>query len=334
VRSRLLAPGVRTATGRDWRTAAGTAVAAVVGDPATWLLALLGFAARGGTLVLALPILSVPSPVLLSMLFRGDLGGLGRDDVRLVSTAIGLAISLLAIGGVILSAYADVSLADRVVHDPETEDLRLGRVPRRLDPPAHRSLVWWVASVQAVALLPIVAVLTLLVDRVVDAITDELVVPSSTDLPLVLRALPPVAGPALLAALTIVIVSALSSLATRRLMASAWGLLPQGPVRASEWRLAVGALRRLVVAPGRVIATALAGWLILGAAMLVAGGASAVAWEGARDVMVGGTAPGPGALAVSVIILGLFSAVWLGGLALVGCAAAIRSTLWLVDALR
>ena len=331
---RLLAPGFRTTTGRDWRTAAATAVATVVGDPATWLLALLGFAARGGTLVLALPILTLPSPVLLSLLFRGELGGVGRDDIRLVSTAIGLAISALAIGGVILSAYADVSLADRVVHDPETDDLRLGRAPRRLDPPAYRSLVWWVASVQAVALLPVVLVLTMLAGRAVDAITDELVTPSSTDLPLVLRALPPIAGPALLALLTIVIVSTLSSLATRRLMASAWGLLPYGPVRASPWRLAVGALRRILVAPGRVIATAVAGWLILCAAMLVAGGASAIAWQGARDVLVGGTTPDPAAMVVSVIILGLFSAVWLGGLALVGCAAAIRSALWLVDALR
>ena len=40
-------------------------------------LGLLGFLVRGGVLVILVPILSVPSPVLLSMLFRGEVGMIG-----------------------------------------------------------------------------------------------------------------------------------------------------------------------------------------------------------------------------------------------------------------
>ena len=324
-----------TGEDRGGRAGAGGAVAVELGDPGSWALGLLGFLARGGWLVLALPILSIPSPVLLSMLFRGEVGAIGRGELRLLSIGVGAVLSLVAIGGVIVSAYADTALADRFVRDPETEQLRNGRAPRTLAGPERRTLVWWVASVQAVALLPLILAVTIVIDRAVRTATSELIGPSTGDLPLVGRVLPGIAAPMVLLVLVIVVVEALSSLASRRLLANTWDLLPGGHVDARDSRVALGALARAVRSPLRVVATAVAGWLVIGSALAVALVASVVAWGAARDLLVmGRVGSDPLAIVVSALLVAMFTGVWLGGLGLVGFASAVRSGLWTEDALR
>lgn len=334
-RGPLLAPGYRTVVARDWRGGVTATASVVAGDPGAWVLGLLGFLARGGAVLVVLPILSVPSPVLLSLLFRGEVGVVGRDEVRFVAIGVGIVLSLIAIGGVVVSAWADVALAERFVRDAETDELRLGRPPRRLEPAARRSLVWWVASIQAIATVPVILAITLVIDGAVRAATAELTNPSATDLPLLVRVLPAVAGPALLLIGVLVVVEALSSVASRRLMAGAWGLLPDGPAGPSETRLALGALRRVTLGPGRVLATAGVGWLVIGATVALVAFASALAWGTARDVLVAGSSAGDASvLLASALIVGLFAAVWMGGLGLIGFASALRSGLWTADALR
>ena len=78
MRSGPVAPGMRTDSGRGPRAVIGTAAAIVGGDPGLWLLGLAGFGARGGLVLLTLPVLTIPSPVLLSILFRSELGTSGR----------------------------------------------------------------------------------------------------------------------------------------------------------------------------------------------------------------------------------------------------------------
>jgi hypothetical protein len=329
-----VAPGHRTLIRRDWRAGVGATTSAVLGDPAAWLLGLAGFLARGGALLLTLPILSIPSPVLLSMLFRGEVGAIGRGDAQLLAIGVGLVLSAVAIGAVVVSAWVDIGLAERLLRDPETHELRLGRSARRLSPAERRSLVWWVASVQAIAIVPVIIVITMALDAAVRAATDELTTPSGTG-PLVGRVLPAIRGELLLTVGVIVLVEVASSLATRRVMAATWGLLPQPPHDRRESRLAIGALARLVRSPGRVVATALAGWLLVlvtaGLVML----ASSLAWTSAREVLVrGAVGSDAGVTLVTGLLVALFTAVWLGGLALVGFASAVRAGLWTADAIR
>jgi len=324
-----------TSDARGWRAGAGAAVAVVAGDPGSWALGLLGFLARGGWLVLALPILSIPSPVLLSLLFRGEVGAIGRGELRLFAIGVGATLSLVAIGGVLVSAYADTALAERFVRDQETEELRRGRAPRPVTGPERRSLVWWVASIQAVALLPLILAITFVIDRAVRTATSELIDPSSGSLPLVGRVVPGIAGPIALLVLVMVVAEVLSSLASRRLLANAWDLLPGGQVEARDSRVALGALARVVRSPLRVMATAIAGWLAIGLTLVVAVVASVLAWAGARDVLVmGRVGADPVALGVSALLVVVFTGVWVGGLGLVGFASAVRSGLWTADALR
>ena len=126
-----------------------------------------------------------------------------------------------------------------------------------------------------------------------------------------------------------------ASLASRRLIAASFELLPDGPASGGERRIAVGALARVVRSPGRVVATALAGWALLLATLAIVVVGASIAWAAVRDVVVvGGGASDPGVAAVTWLIVGVFCTVWLGGLVVVGCVSAIRSTLWTVDALR
>jgi hypothetical protein len=317
-----------------WRAGAGSAAAVAAADPGSWALGLLGFLVRGGALLVVLPILSVPSPVLLSMLFRGEVGMIGRGELRLIAIGVGVAVSIVAIAGVIVSAYADLALAERFVRDPESEVLRRGRAPEPLTRRSRRSLLWWVASVQAVALLPIIGVISLLVTGVVRSTSDELIAPTTTELSLVARVVTAI-GPQLLVALVVLaLVEMLSSLATRRLMANAWGLLPDGPDDASETRVALHGVGRLIRRPARVLATALTGWLVI---LLVAGfvlAVSSLAWATTRDVLVSGSSGDPVGWLAATALVALFASVWIGGLGLIGFATALRSGLWTADALR
>lgn len=322
-------------TAAGWRAGAGTAAAVAAADPGSWALGALGFLVRGGALLVLVPILSVPSPVLLSILFRGEVGMIGRGELRVIAIGVGIALSLVAIAGVIVSAYADLALAERFVHDPESEGLRRGKGAVVLSKAARRSLLWWVASVQAIALLPVIGAVSLLVAAAVRTTSDELLSPSTTTLPLVDRVIPAIGPQLLVAGTVLVIVEGLSSLATRRLMANAWGLLPDGPDDGSETRVALRGAGRLVRRPARVIATALTGWLVIG---LVAGFVLAVtllAWGTTRDVLVaGGVSGDPIAWLAGAVLVTLFASVWIGGLGLIGFATALRSGLWTADALR
>lgn len=320
---------------RGWRTGAGCAVAVAAGDPASWALALLGFLARGGWLILVLPLLSIPSPVLLSMLFRGEVGAIGRGELRVVAIGVGAVLSIVAIGGVILSAFSDVALAERFVRDPESEELRRGRAPRTLSRQERRSLAWWVASVQAIALLPIIVCAAFVVDSAVRSASAELINPSTTQLPLVGRVAPTIAGPVAALVLVVIVAEALSSLASRRLMASAWEVLPEGRLERRESLVALGAVGRLVRSPSRVAGTSLADWLLLGLTLVGVLLGSVLAWGAARDVLISGRiGSDPLALAVAAFLVAMFVAVWLAGLGLVGFVCAIRSGLWTADALR
>jgi hypothetical protein len=322
-------------TAAGWRAGAGAAAAVAAADPGSWALGLLGFLVRGGALLVMLPILSVPSPVLLSMLFRGEVGMIGRGELRVIAIGVGVVLAIVAILGVIASAYADLALAERFVRDSESEGLRQGRRAVPLSRASRRSLLWWVASVQAVALLPVIGVVSLLVASIVRATTDELLSPTTTELPLVGRVLPAIGPQLLIAGVVLVLVEMLSSLATRRLMANAWGLLPAGPDDGSETRVALRGAGRLVRRPARVIATALTGWLVIGTIGGFVLSVTLLAWGTARDVLVAGGATGdPVGWLAGAALIALFAGVWIGGLGLIGFATALRSGLWTADAVR
>ena len=110
------------------------ALAVVVGDPGLWLLGLLGFAARGGLLLLALPIVTIPGPVLLSIVFRDQVSSAnGLADSPLLVLLGAMVVAGVILFGVLAAAWAEVHAFERTVSDPETEVLRGGRVARPME---------------------------------------------------------------------------------------------------------------------------------------------------------------------------------------------------------
>ena len=320
-------PAASTARARCWRHGAGAARGGRGRRPrGSWALGLLGLPRRAAAgWCWCCRILSIPSPVLLSMLFRGEVGAIGRGELRLHrASAWASVLSVVAIGGVVVSAYADVALAERFVHDPETEELRRWPAPARADAPGA-TLARLVGGVGpgGRAAAHHRGRRRIVVDSAVRSATSELIDPSTTQLPLVGRVCPAIAGSvALLVARgrswsEALVEPRLATADGERLGAAA--RRPPGP---RGTRVALGALGRVVRSPLRVVATALAGWLDLGVTSRAC--CSAPCSRGVPR----GTCSSPGrvgsdplALGVSAAPGGVFAAVWLGGLGLVGFAS-------------
>ena len=80
------------------------ALEAAVSDPGAWPLGMLGFLVRGGFVVLALPILTLPSPVGLATLLGPAVISTGRLDGPLLALLVGSGLTMLAIVGAATSS--------------------------------------------------------------------------------------------------------------------------------------------------------------------------------------------------------------------------------------
>jgi hypothetical protein len=125
----------------------------------------------------------------------------------------------------------------------------------------------------------------------------------------------------------LVVVEAASAVATRRLLAGAFGA---GGVRSPLTAILVG-LGRPARRPLTTLSTAVLGWLVTIALLLPALWAVGVAWDATRSALLGGQ---PGAVAGGIggliAVLTLVGA-WLGALALGGVASAVRAALWTTE---
>lgn len=312
------------------------ALAVVVGDPGLWLLGLLGFAARGGLLLLALPIVTIPGPVLLSIVFRDQVtsaNGLAGSPWLVLSGA--LAVAGIILFGVLAAAWAEVHAFERTVADPETEALRRGRAARPMEPGERASLVLWVAAIFAAGLVPILLMALVAGDRLGHALVTEAESPSSVAVPLVLRVIDGARLELALCLVVALIMEVLVSLGSRRLLAVRFGLSPDDAAVTTEGRTALAGAARLVRQPARSLRVALLCWCVTLVGVGLALVAIEVAWTNARDVLLSlADTTQPIVLLAALLELGVFCAVWLAGLLLVGVASAMRTALWTVDGLR
>lgn len=327
---------MRTDAGRDAPAAVRAAAAVVGSDPVLWLLGIVGFGVRGGLVLLTLPILTIPSPILLSILFRGELGTAGTnasfDLLAFVAAAITGGVALVAI---LISAWAEVQAVERCVAAQQSSVLRLGRPPRELPARERHSLLLWVAAVQAAGLVPLLLLALMLVGRVTASVSSELQQPSDLDLPLIARVIRD-SAPALLGlVLAIACADVLVSLGTRRLIVARLGLLPDGAGERTEGRLAIGGATRLLRQPARVLGVALLSWSSAALALAVALGGLTLTWGTARDGLLAlAREDQVGPVIGGLIIAAMLSAVWLTALGLCGLVSAFRSSLWTMDTLR
>lgn len=331
----LVAPGVRTDPGHGWRSAMGTALALVLGDPALWLLGLLGFAARGGFVVLVVPIVTIPSPVLLSILFRGEISTSGVTPAfATLAVAIVAALALCMLFGLFAAAYADVTAYERSMRDQETDQLRNGLTIRALVPSERRSLIIWVAAIESAGLVPILLAVLATVDRLAEVLVHELQAPSALDVPLTLRVVRDITPELLVTLVVAIIAEVFVSMGARRLMASRLGLLQPAAPAGGEVRIVLAGARRALRHPGRTTAATAAAWVATLATVVPVLCAVMIAWGGVRDVLLTPGLDDAARIAASAIALVVFGSIWFTGLVLVGVGSALRTAIWSVDGLR
>lgn len=304
--------------------AVGAALATVVAEPSLWLLGSAGFLVRGGLLLLALPIWTLPSPVGIATLLGPAVVSTGRLEGPLLAVAAAglLLVAGLCLAGLFAAAWIDAALFERFVADPETAGLRGGR---RLREGWRRPIVA-LAGVALLALLPAVAAAAVSLGRIVEVVREEILLPGDLAVPLVLRAAAGAAGPLTLLVVALVLAEALNGVLSRGVLLR--GLEGPGPGRPLGRRLG----RQVLGA----VATAVGGWLLTMAVLVPAMSAVLIAWSGARDAYLAGALTDFERLAAVAMAIGatlLLVTVWTGTLLLGGVVSALRAALWTASAL-
>jgi hypothetical protein len=310
-------------------------------DPGAWLVAAAGFLARGGVLLFVAVVVELPSPITVTLIFGLDaVTGTGQPSDRFIGAV--LVVGVVALGAilamVLVAAWADVVLVGRVRSEAGSRSRSTGRPTGGW----MRALgdVIGSAWLQSVGLLPAVLAVLVAAPTVGNVAVGELLLPSSTSVPYLVRVLEGAQGPLLRALLVLAVAELVVTIATRRYLAPGSGR--------SVLRAFGGSVTAVVRRPAVVAGVWLVGWAALVGAVAAALWAVSLAWAEVRsvfldpalalslpslpDVCQGTACRDPLAVfvatAMALAAAALFAAVWITAVAVVGLASAFRSSLW------
>jgi hypothetical protein len=303
------------------------ALMATLAAPATWALGLAAFVVRGGIVLVAIPVLVIPTPVGIGNFLAPTLMSVafGQVTVGMVLGGVALGAGLVGwvcIGGW-LAALLEAEAARIVARDedvvalapagpvaaPSRGDERWTGVALRRGLEAARILV-----VRLIAYVPLAIALAWGSVRIVLETYRELTNPVEISTPVVIRVVRDVPEVIVLIFLAWMVGEVVGALAARRIV-----LAGDGVVAALRAALAVAARRPL---------TTLARWAIplaVLAAVLVPSILAASATWGAVRAATGG----PDAFGLFIAILA-FVSLWLIGLLLIAVVSAWRAAVWTV----
>jgi len=285
--------------------------------PATWPLALGAFLVRGGIVLLTLPVVVLPTPVGLGNALAPAITPIALGSlppVVVFATVAGAAavIAWIVLGGW-LAAALEAEGARIVARDPDLADP--GRTPARGVAASPVRIAWRILAARLLTQVPLAVALAWGVVRIVAVTYEELVVPSDTTTPIVVRVVRAAPEVVLLVVLAWVLGEILGAVAARRIALDREGVgtaLRTAGVRSVRTPLA--ALARFLLPT-----TALALVLVPSAI------ATATAWEAIGGALRGRSDP------VSVLVtVVLFVGLWVAGLFLVAIVAAWRAAVWTV----
>lgn len=286
--------------------------------PATWVVALAGFLAGGGVIVLAWPILVLPTPSGLQNILGAPVatlafGSPSGEFMRLVA-ATAITATLIFVGGLVAGAWAERRVIAMVLVAGQEEGYT-APVPRLATLPA----VLRVAVIRLTAMIPPLVVFVLAWPTLYAVTYRELILPEDLVTPLPVRVVGQL--PLQLTVLLLVwgVADLAAALAVRRLIVERRRI-------ATAWLLGwVDLVRR----PYRVIPAALLGDAVVILAAGPALVASALLWTRVREALE--LAPdSPLGIAVAVMAVAL----WLGCLVLAGFGAAFRAALLTLEGAR
>lgn len=288
------------------------ALLATLGSPATWPLALATFLLRGGIVVLALPILVLPTPVGLANVFAPTLTALAFGSISTEVFALGGAaaaglIAWLVVGGwlaaVLEGEGARIVALDGGVHAPGPRPLARPHVASRI------------LAARLSALIPLAVALVLGSVQIVLVTYRELTNPLDVSTSIVLRVLresPEVVAGVLV---TWILGEIVGGIAARRIV-----LAGDGVAGALRFAIATG-LRH----PGWTLVRFGLPAIVLIVVLVPLIVASGSAWSAVGSVLASGSDP-----PASVAIVALLVVVWLVGMLLTGVVCAWRAAIWTV----
>jgi hypothetical protein len=280
---------------------------AALARPGWWALALAAFLVRGGFLLVALPIVSLPTAAALQNAF-----GPTVQDALLGGPSPALLITgTLAVAGALAAMYAllyagswlELALLRETTSD---RDLELGWSPANASPLLG-------LGVRVAAHVPTLVAIGYAAFRFVDVLYAEFTSPGDTTTPLVLRVVGQALDAALAVGLAWAVGEAVGGVAARRVAA--------GEPVAGAFARSV----RQVLSPrglATLALTLLAIVAVLGPFLFV----TATAWSNVRTALLDER----GAL-LSFAALLLLVSTWLLGTALLGAVLAWRATAWTVQ---
>ena len=305
----LAAPGIRTVPYLGWRSQLATAARLVIGRPQLVLLGMASFCLRGGVVLVTVPIIILPTQVEIRLLLGDFLGTSGFTDRFYATLAlVAVAAAVVTLGALVALARLELAAFEHVT-DPEGEPAA----------PA-RFVVAQLLMVQVLTLVAVAVAAAPLVQAAADTAYREIIRPSSSA-PIYERVLDTLGVQLLAFAIALLVIELVSALTTREVLS-----------RASVIRALAASVARILRAPVRTLATALAGWAITVVLLLPALGGVAIAWAGVRgafltSVSFANLVDNMGMAVLAVALAGAFSlAVCLGGF-----ASALRAALWSVD---
>jgi hypothetical protein len=299
-----------------WRAAVLSAVVLALVRPATWVVALAGFLAGGGAILLAWPIVVLPTPSGLQNLLGAPVstlafGSPSAELVRFAALASAAAAALL-VGGLLAGSWAErrgiamvLAAAAEEGYAAAASDLDGAPGPAR------------VAVVRVAALGPPLLGFALAWPTLYKVAYKELILPEDLAAPLPIR----IAGqvPLILLALgaSWLVADAAAAMGVRRLVVERRGVL-------RAWALGWTDVARR---PHRIISIAVLGVLVIvvtaGPALVAAG----LAWGRVREALE--MAPDSPA---GIVVVALWVGIWLGSLVLAGVGAAVRAALFTMEA--
>lgn len=312
----------------------------MVADPALWLLGALSFSVRGGVLLILLPIVWVPSPVLLSV-FLGryiTTSGLSPDVVPVAITVVFVVFFAVA-AALLLAAFAQLASFERIAARPETDALRLGQPARTLCGRERAAIVVRVAALGAFGLVPSLLLLPVIGQRIGAAGLAELQFPSSTDTPFAILVLGRVQTELLLLVAVAVLMDLLMSLAGHQLIAARLGISPspRGNLRHPDLRAMGSGISRPVRQPFRTVLLFVLSWLMTVGALAVAVGGTVLGWDTLRAMLFrhAPSSPSDGEIVFigQLVAFAIFGIIWVASITLQGVASSLRGALWTTNAL-
>lgn len=296
------------------------ALLVTLATPATWLLGLGAFLARGGIVLVALPVVVLPTPVSLGNLLGPTLTSLALGSVPIEFVVVLVGASLAAVVWLLLGGWlAAVMEAESiriVARDEDVAALR-GAAPTTVAPGrAHEArIAGRILAARLVADLPLGIALIWGSVRLVLVAFRELASPLDVAMPIVLRVVRASPEVVLVVGLAWMAGEIVGAIAARRIV-----LGGEGIVRALRGAI-VASLRHPLSSLVRFWLPTLALLAVLAPSAL----AAAFAWGAVRAVL-GERADPIGVLLVVV----LFVVLWVVGLLLTAVVCAWRTAVWTV----